>query len=153
MTAVTVMVALPLLPSHVAVIWADPAPIATTTPLPFTAATAVFELAHVMVRPPRALPLASRAVAVNCAVRPVSRFADPGLTETVATGTSVAVIVAVPLLPSLVAVTVAEPTPRPVTRPFVLTVATLVFELAQVIARPVNGAPLASFGVAVNCTF
>jgi len=44
-------------------------------------------------------------------------LADAGLTVTDATGTSVMVIAAVPLLPSLVAVIVAEPTATAVTRP------------------------------------
>ena len=77
-------------------------------------------------------------------------------TATVATGgggSALTVRGAVPLFPSLVAVIVAEPTPRPVTRPFVLTVAMPVFEVDHVTVRPLNGAPLASFGVAVNCTF
>jgi hypothetical protein len=57
----------------------------------------------------------------------------------------------VPLWPSLVAVIVAVPAALPVTSPLELTVATLVFELAHVTTRPVNGLPLASFGVAVSC--
>jgi len=59
---------------------------------------------------------------------------------------------AVPLLPSLVAVIVAVPAATPVTRPLVLTVATAVLLLAQVIVRPDRELPFASFGVAVSCT-
>src|SRR5436305_15101483 len=54
----------------------------------------------------------------------------------------------VPLLPSDVAVMVAEPAVTPLTSPLPLTVATAVLLLAQVITRPDNGLPLASFGVA-----
>jgi hypothetical protein len=58
----------------------------------------------------------------------------------------------VPFWPSLVAVIVAAPASFAVTSPLELTVATLVFELPHVTTRPVNGLPLASFGVAVSCT-
>jgi hypothetical protein len=58
----------------------------------------------------------------------------------------------VPLWPSLVAVIVAVPASFAVTSPLELTVATLVFELAQVTARPLNTLPAASFSVAVSCT-
>src|SRR5437773_12462306 len=60
----------------------------------------------------------------------------------------VTVMAAVPLLPSLVAVIVAEPGVTPETRPLLLTVATVVLELDHVTVRPESGAPLASFGVA-----
>src|SRR3989442_8630400 len=50
------------------------------------------------------------------------------------------------------AVIVADPTATPLTRPLPLTVATAVLLLAHVTVRPVSGAPLASFGVAVSCT-
>src|SRR5437667_397959 len=59
---------------------------------------------------------------------------------------------AVPLLPSLAAVIVAEPTTTPVTRPLLLTVATDVAELVHVTVRPVRVLPLASFSVAVSCS-
>src|SRR5216683_632743 len=65
---------------------------------------------------------------------------------------AVTVMPAVPFGPSLVAVIVAEPAATPVTKPAPLTVATPALLVAQVIARPVNGVPLASLGVAVNCT-
>ena len=62
------------------------------------------------------------------------------------------VIVEVPLLPSLVAVIVADPGVTPETSPLLLTAATDVLELDHVTVRPERGAPLASFGVAVSCT-
>src|SRR2546427_775770 len=67
-------------------------------------------------------------------------------------GTAVTVTVAVPLCPSLVAVSVAVPAATPVTRPLPFTVATPGALLAQVTTRPASGVPLASFGVAVSCT-
>ncbi len=54
-----------------------------------------------------------------------------------------------PLLPPVAAVIVALPGATAVTTPDDDTVATLVFELVQVIVRPVMARPEASFGVAV----
>src|SRR5579885_19081 len=79
-------------------------------------------------------------------------LAVAGLTVTLATGTVVTVTVAVPLLPSLVAVIVAEPAATPVTSPVPLTVATPGAPLAQETVRPASGAPVESSGVAVSCT-
>ena len=57
-----------------------------------------------------------------------------------------------PLCPSLVAVIVADPAATPVTRPPVDTAATAGALDTQVITRPLNGLPVASFGVAVSWT-
>src|SRR2546422_11648232 len=65
---------------------------------------------------------------------------------------AVTVILEAPLLPSLVAVIVAEPASFAVTRPLALTDATVVLSLDQVIVRPDSAVPLASRGVAVSCT-
>src|SRR6266487_6664716 len=62
----------------------------------------------------------------------------------------VTVMAAVPLCPSLVAVIVAGPAARAVTRPLLLTVATEVLELVQVTVRPVRRLPPASRSVAVR---
>src|SRR3989454_10554979 len=121
-------------------------------PLPSTEATVVALLAHVTVRPLSGLPLESLGVAVSCTVAPVRTEAEAGDTLTEATGTCVTVMVALPVLPSLVAVIVAVPAPAPVTSPLALTVATAVLELVHAIPRPVRGLPSASFGVAVSCT-
>src|SRR6266568_342285 len=64
---------------------------------------------------------------------------------------AVTVIAAVPLCPSLVAVIVAEPVATAVTSPLPFTLATAPLLDCQVMARPVNGFPLASCGVAVSC--
>src|SRR2546425_11085648 len=79
-------------------------------------------------------------------------LAEAGLTATDATGTFVTVTVAEPLLPSLVAVIVAEPAATPVTRPLPLTVATAALLVAHVTVRPFSTPPPASLGVAVSCT-
>jgi hypothetical protein len=79
-------------------------------------------------------------------------LAVAGLTVTVATGIGVTVSVALPLLPSLVAVIAAVPAPTAVTRPVVgFTVATAVLSELQTTKRPLNTPPLASNVVAVAC--
>ena len=56
-----------------------------------------------------------------------------------------------PLFPSLVAVIVVLPAATAVTTPCADTVATAVFELDHVTARPFNTLPTASLSVAVSC--
>src|SRR5216117_1823647 len=150
--AVTVMAEVPLLPSLVAVIVAEPAVTPVTSPLPPTVATALLLLAQVTVRPLSGFPFASFGVAASCTVWPACTDAVAGLTVTDATSTVLTVIVAVPPCPSLVAVIVAELAVTPVTSPLPLTVATAVLLLAQLTARPDNGLPFASLGVAASCT-
>ena len=138
----TVIVAVSLLPSLVAVIVAPPAAFAVTSPLELTVATVVLLLAQVTVRPVSTFPTESFRVAVSCAVPPTGEVTVAGVTVTVATGAGVggAVTVTVdePTLPSLVAVMVAEPAALPVTSPLVLTVATVVLLVAHVTVRPVS---------------
>src|SRR2546430_14514242 len=62
------------------------------------------------------------------------------------------VTVDVPLFPELVAVILAVPADTPTTEPWLLTVATLVALLAQLIAAPSTGLPFASLAVATSCT-
>src|SRR2546422_874063 len=62
----TVIAELPLLPSEVALIVADPAPSPVTSPLPFTVATAGAPLAHVTTPPESGFPVASFVVAARC---------------------------------------------------------------------------------------
>src|SRR5213592_3759799 len=149
--AVTLIAELPLLPSEVAVIVADPATSPVTSPLPFTLATAAALLAHVTTRPDSAFPLASFGVAASCTVPPTVKLADAGVTVTDAT-TAFTVMAADPVLPSLVAVTVAGPALTPVTRPVVDTVATVGVPEVHVTTRPVSTFPAASFVVAASCT-
>ena len=74
-----------------------------------------------------------------------------GAIETLNTGTGLTVSVAVPDLPSLVAVIVAVPTVFAVASPVASTVATLVLLEPHVTSLPVSVFPCASFVVAVNC--
>jgi len=89
---VTVTVALPLCPSLVAVIVAEPSARPVTRPVGYTTATVGSLLRQVTVRPVSGLPLASFTVAVSCTVCPAVRFAEAGLTVTEATGTLVTVM-------------------------------------------------------------
>src|SRR5439155_603759 len=146
-TGVTVTAAVPPLPSLVA----EPAATRATRPLALTAATLVLPLAHVTVRPVSVPPAESFGVAVSCTVCPTVRLAVAGEIATEATGTVVTVSAAVLLLPSLVAVIVAEPAVTPATRPLPLMVATLVLLPVHVTIRPVSVPPAKSFGVAVSC--
>src|SRR5205807_155899 len=149
-TFVTVTADVPLFPSLVAVIVAEPAAALLTRPLADTVATAAVPVAQVTTRPLSAVPCASFGVAVSCVVAPTGRPAAAGLTVTEATGTLVTVMADVPLCPSLVAVIVAEPAATPVTNPLAETVATAALLVTQVTARPLRAVPFASFGVAVN---
>src|SRR6266568_684837 len=146
----TVIAALPLLPSLVAVMVAVPAASAVTSPLPFTVATPGASLDQVIVRPESGLPLASSGVAVSCWVPPTTIVAAVGLTVSDATGI-VTVMAAVAPLPSLVAVIFAAPGATAVTRPAFETVATAGLSLDHVTIRPLNRLPLASYRLAVSC--
>src|SRR5438067_12214264 len=117
---VTVMAAVPLFPSLVALIVMEPGVTPLTRPLVLTVATDVLELDHVTVRPERGSPLASFGVAVSCTVWPACTEAVAGVTSTDATGTFATVLVDVLLFPSLVAVIVADPGVTPETRPLLL---------------------------------
>jgi hypothetical protein len=149
--AVTLIVAVPLCPSLVAVIVAAPAATPVTRPLADTVATAGALLAQVTTRPVRALPAESFGVAASWAVPPIEMLDDAGLTPTEATGTTVTLTAAVPFFPSLVAVIVAEPAALAVTNPVALTVAMVVLLLDHVIVRPVNTLPAESFVVTASC--
>src|SRR5690349_1721950 len=83
---VTVMAEVPLWPSLVAVIVADPAATPVTSPLALPVAAAVLLLCHVTVRPVTVLPFASFGVAVSCTLLPADTVADAGVTVTEATG-------------------------------------------------------------------
>src|SRR5256886_17487789 len=96
---VTVMAAVPLCPSLVAVIVAVPATWPVTSPVALTVATLVLLDAHVTERPVSALPVASLGVAVNCSVAPTGTVAEPGVTLTDATGGRTPGTGAAPVLP------------------------------------------------------
>src|SRR5258708_3844886 len=142
---------LPLFPPRVAVMGAAPTTSPLTSPPVETVATAALLVAHVTTRPVSRVPPASFGVAVSWTVCPGATLADAGLTVTVATGATVTVTLAIPLFPSLVAVTVADPAAFAVTNPLALTVATVVLLLAHVIVRPVSTLPAESFVVTDSC--
>src|SRR3989442_5387207 len=149
------MADVPLTVSDVAVIVAAPVVTPLTSPLPVTVATAGLLDAQLTVRPVRVLPFASLRVAVSWTVWPVGREAGAGVTVPDATGAggggAVTVIAAVPLFPSLVAVSVAAPTATPVACPVPFTVATAGLLLDHVTVRPPNGLPKASRVIAKYC--
>src|SRR5205807_560394 len=147
---VTVMAAVPLFPSLVALIVMEPGVTPLTRPLVLTVATAVLELDHGSEGRQGGFQPGSLGVPVSCTVWPACTETEGGVTSTDATGTGVTVIVEVPLLPSLVAVIVAEPGVTPETRPLLLTVATAVLELDHVTVRPESGFPPAYLGVPVS---
>src|SRR5438132_7089235 len=149
---VTVMAAVPLFPSLVALIVMEPGVTPETRPLLLTVATAVLELDHVTVRPESGVPPASFGVAVSGTVWPACTEAVLGVTSTVATGTFVTVIDEVPLLPSLVAVIVAVPGVTPDTGRQSVVEGKSVLELDHGTVRHESGVPPASFGVAVSGT-
>src|SRR6266567_1197512 len=148
---VTVMDAVPLCPSLVAVIVAGPAAKAVTRPLLLTVATEVLELVQVTVRPVRMLPLASRSVALSWSVCPAGTLAVAGLTVTAA--------VCVMAVPLIVAETVFVPATVELKVPVATPVASVgppgcvsVFPLpvaASTAVAPLIGLPLASLAVTV----
>src|SRR3989441_847506 len=151
---VTVTLEVPLFPSLVAVmVTGPPTLLPVTRPFASTVASVASLVPQVTVRPVRELPFASVSVAVSCRVVPTATLAGDGVTLTDATGAGLTVMADVPLLPSLVAVTVTRPPAGlPVTKPFTSTVATVALLVGHVTVRPGSGVPAASFGVAVSCT-
>src|SRR3989454_2968305 len=149
---VTVTADVPLCPSLVAVMVAEPTVTPVTRPLELTVATEVLLLDQLTVRPDSGLPLASFGVAVSWIALPACTLAEAGATVTEATGTCTTVMADVPLCPSLVAVIVAVPATLPVTSPLELTIATVGLLLTQATVRPDSGLPVPSFGVAVSWT-
>jgi hypothetical protein len=145
-TAVTVIEAVPLLPSLVAVIVAEPAAIPDTTPVEETVAIPVLELAHVTTRLVTTLPFATRVVAVNCVVCPTLILDVDGETVTEVTGTARGVTLTVdfPLKLLLVAVMMMVPSLRALTSPVAETVATPAFSLDQSTFASETGSPLTS---------
>lgn len=121
-----------------------------TSPVPFTVAVLASAEDQAIVRPLRTLPFESRSVTDSWTVPPVMTDAECGLTLTEATDGALTVTLAVPLLPSLVARIVAEPTATAVTKPSLETVATDVFDDDQVMVRPPNAVPSESRGVAAK---
>src|SRR5256885_14128562 len=107
------MLDVPLLPSDVAVMVAEPTAAPVTNPLPSTVATDGLSVDQVITRPDNGLPFASLGVAVSCTVSPTATLAGDGVTVTDATGASHPATADVALRPSpaggLVAGTAATP--------------------------------------------
>src|SRR5690242_6608698 len=82
----TVMLAVPLTPSLVAVIVAMPEAWAVTKPVEETVAVAALLVVHVTSRPVRTFLAMSKVVAVNPSVLPTTIVALVGATVTLATG-------------------------------------------------------------------
>lgn len=74
--SVTVMRAVPVFPSDVAVMVAEPDAMPVTSPVEETAAVDWLELDQVTVRPVSTLPFASLMVAASCCVCPLASVAD-----------------------------------------------------------------------------
>ena len=146
----TVIAAVALFPSLVAVIVALPAATAVTTPFASTVATPGVLDDHAIVRPVSTLPLASLRTTAMVVALPTTRLALVGVRVTVATGASATVTGVVVLCPSLVVVIVVLPAPTAVTTPVEDTVATVGTLDVQVTVRPVNTLPLPSFVTAVS---
>jgi hypothetical protein len=128
----------PVLVSTVAVMVTVPAAVPVTSPLADTTANAALDVVQLTMRPVNGLPNASYGVAVSCCVAPTRIENVAGLTTTVTTGTVDTVTVAGALVtPSHVAVICAGPWPpaTAVTSPLADTVATAVFDDAQLVTR------------------
>jgi len=144
--------------SLVAVIVAVPTPTAVTVVVPLvelaglTVSTAGSLETQLTVLAVKVTPAASVVVAVSDCVSPTTIGVVGAETVTVATGASVTVIEAVPILVSLVAVMVTgPPADSAVTRPAWLTVATPSLSDDQVITRLVSSLLAASRRLAVSC--
>src|SRR6478672_25505 len=149
-TSATVIVLVPLFVSLVAVMSAVPGATAVTTPVADTVATTVLLEPHVTTRSVTTLPTLSLTVGVRANVCVTNMLLVGGDTATVPTGIFVTVTVAVPLLPSLVAVIVAVPGATPVTTPADVTVATAALLDVQVMTRSVTIVPFVSLTVGVS---
>jgi hypothetical protein len=149
--AVTVIVAIPILFSLSAVIFAVPGATAVTSPVADTVAIKGASVLHEIARPVSNCPLASLVSAESWNVDASTRLPEGGATVTEATGAGVTVTAAVPVFPSLTARIFAVPVLTAVTSPVEDTVATPVLSELQVIARPEGTPPFASRSEAVAC--
>jgi hypothetical protein len=148
---VTVIVAIPILFSLSAVIFAIPGATAVTNPVADTVAIPGASVLHETSRPVMTRPLASRVSAESWNVDPSARLPEGAATVTEATGAGVTVTADVPVFPSLVATIFAVPVLTAVTSPARDTVATPVFSELHVIVRPDSTPPFASTSDADAC--
>src|SRR3954453_6932129 len=136
-TSVTVMVAVALLVSLVAVIVAVPGARPVTPPDWLTVAIRGLLVFQLTTRSVTTDPFASFTVTVSVVLDPVETVAVVGESETDVTGMLETVSALEPLTPSTVAVIVAEPAAFAWTVPSDATVATVVLELDQTTDFPV----------------
>jgi hypothetical protein len=137
---VTVSAEIPLFPSLVAVMVAMPGATAFTSPVTrFTVATAELSELQATLLPESTLPFTSSVIAVACVAPPATIEVSARDTVTVATGAGVTMIAPVALFSSLVAVMVALPAERAVTKPVSETVAMALLLVFQLTNLPVSG--------------
>src|SRR5690349_249050 len=162
----TLITAVPLRPSLVAVIVSTPAPSPVTRPLDvlqvydvvrWTDATPGLLLAHVTGRHGSGPPAESSVVATSCRVPPIGTVAVSGATLTDATGASCCRTANTPSQPGAdtpptVAVMVVWPSASAVTSPFAESLATAGTWLDHVTAWPMISAPAVSVATAVSCS-
>ena len=146
----TLMLAVPVFPSLVAVTVAAPGATAVTTPLGETVATAELLELHATARSVTTTSFTSRTTAESDITCEGTSVNDAGETVTLPTGTATTVTFALPLFPPLVAEMITDPTVRPVTTPVADTLATATLLDVHVTSRSVTTAPVASFTVAVS---
>jgi hypothetical protein len=148
---VTVIVAWSVTPSLVAKIVAVPAETPVTMPVrALTVATAALFEVNETTRPVMMLLPASRSVAEASVVAPAAIDEDPSVSETVATGTAFTDTLAWPVIPSTVAMMLADPPDTPVMTPVVgLTTATPVLLELHATTFPARMLLAASRAVAV----
>ena len=151
---VTVTADVPALPLAVAVmVTGPPAAIPVTSPVGETVAIEVLLVVQVGTTPVIMTLFWSRTIALSGVVPPLATVVTAGETETVVTVGATTETAAVPFCPSLVAVMVTgPPTATAVTRPAPETVATPLFDVVQVTARPVSVLPEASRSVGTSVT-
>jgi hypothetical protein len=161
----TVIDAVPMIPSHVAVIVAMEVLLTegmgVSMPVLETAAIVVSDDDHTTGKPVTVLPFGSAVVAVNCSgapekpCGPISKLEAAGRITTEATEPTspgpTTVIAAVALTPPLDTVIVVLPGATAVTRPpEAVTVATAVFDEDHVSGMPWRAPPFSSSGVTVS---
>jgi hypothetical protein len=149
----TVSTALPVLPSLIAEIVADPGAIAVITPLvASTVATlGAFEL-HATVRPVSAEPVPSSVVAVAWEVPTAVIEVGASTTETDATGTGATVSTILDVTPPALALMVTVPTLRVVIRPVGEMLATVGSVVDHATFLSVSVLPAASVRIVDSCS-
>ena len=132
----------PMTLSLVAVTVVVPAARAVSTPAASIVAIRVSLDFHAIARPVSTAPFRSFGVAINTTVCPGTIGPDGAATTTLATTGPITVTIAVPLLPSTVAVIVDTPTATPVSVPAASMVATAGLDELHVAVLPASTTPV-----------